>query len=273
MLKIENINKDELSILNFKLQKDYDKLLKKLPKKQLNEKQELVVESLTLGNEKNDRVIMGSLAVPGIPFAIGVVKAAAGLVALIPSMGGAPTEEAVTFFEKAANFGHNTFGSGISTISSAVPLLAVPAGVVALSVSMNIYKKIQNKRIKDAQYTNAVVNLIDDVIAKKEDPSLEFINKFIGRVDLSENDQQVNLGLLKYMAYYRYLLKEKQEGRATEEEVNEAFDYIVLYIKLAKDSNKVSDKFKNNRFVNLLIFDYDEKMKEEKELLNNERVK
>ena len=273
MLRTENINKEELSILSAKLQKDYDKLLKKLPKKELSEKQELVVESLTLGDKKNDRVLMGSLAVPGVPMAIGIVEAAAGLVALIPSMGGAPTEESVAFFEQANEFGHNAFNSGVSNIGNAVPLLIVPAGVAALSLSVNIYKKLKNKRIKEAQYTNAVVTLIDDIVDKKEDPTLEFINKFMGRVDLSENDPKANIGLLKYMAYYRYLLKEQQEGRADEEEVNTAFDYIVLYIKSIKDTDKVSEKFKNNRFVNLLIFDYDEKEKNEEEMLDSVKAR
>lgn len=263
MLRSEIDNIEELSILNAKLQKDYSKLLKKLPKKELTEKEEKIVESLTLGDKKNDRVIMGSLAIPAAPIAIGVGKAAVGLIALIPSLAGAPTEEAASFFDKARTFSENTVSSGASNIADGISLLAIPAGVVALSVSMRIYKNLKEKRINEAKYTNAVVKLIDDVLDKKEDPSLEFISKFIKKVDLSGNDSKTNLNLLKYMAYYRYMLKQQQEGNATYEEVEEAYNYIILYLKTIKETDKVTENFKNNRLVNILIMDFDEKYNNE----------
>ena len=263
MLKSEMDNIEELSILSAKLQKDYSKLVKKLPKKELTEKEEKVVESLTLGDKKNDRVIMGSLAVPLAPIALGIGKATVGLIALIPSLAGAPTEEAASFFDKARAFSENTVSSGAANIASGVSLLAIPAGVVALSVSMRIYKNLKEKRINEAKYTNAVVNLIDDVLDKKEDPTIEFASKFIKRVDLSGNDSKTNIDLLKYLAYYRYMLKQQQEGNAKDEDVEEAYNYIVLYLKTIKDTDKVSENFRNNRFINLLIMNFDEKYRSE----------
>lgn len=263
MLRTENVNKEILNILNAKIQRDYDKLLKKMPNKESNETKEKIIEGLTLGNDRNDKVIFGSLAVPTIPIAIGVGKSIIGMITLLPSITGAPNEESVAFFEKAREFSENTLQSGVNDISKGAALFALPAGIAAISLSMRIYKNIKKNREDKLVRNGEMIKLIDDILAQKEDPTLEFAYKFLKRVDLSENDGKLNLGILDYMTYYRYVQQLYSLGKASQEDVEKAYDNMIIYFKIIKNNPKCSQKFKNNRFLNILISEYDEKMEEE----------
>ena len=269
MLRTENNNLEILAILNGKLQRDYDKLYKKLPKKELSENQQKVLDSMTLGNPKNDKVIGVSLAVASVPSVIGLGEALVGMVSLLPSTEQAPTPESVSFFEAAKTFGENAVSGGIDKIISSVPLFILPASVAAISLSTRIYRQLVTKRVNKMNYTGATVQLIDDLIDRKEDdPTLEFASTFMKRVDLTENDPKINLEILKYMTYYRYMLQQQELGKATEEEVEEAYKTLIICLNHVKSLDGTSQHYKNNRFLNLLINNYEEMEmgKEEQEI-------
>lgn len=262
MRQTENINKEELSLIGAKLQKDYDKLLKKSPNK--TKVSQKVVDGLTIGTRENEKVFLTSLVAPGVPFALGVSKALIGTVALIPSItSGAPNIDAVPFFEEAANYGRNMLNSSQDNLTTMIPLLMIPAGVAAISMSMKIYEMISKKRENKKYENNQVVKLIDDVIAGKEDKSLEFAYKFFKRVDLSKIDPKSKLELLKYITYYRYMLQKEEKNEVTKEDAEEAYDQMIQYFKYLKESKNCSEEFKTNRFIRILIDEYDEKIRVE----------
>ena len=263
MLRTENNNLAFLDVLNGKLQRDYDKLYNKLPKKELTDNQQKVLDSMTLGNPKNDKVIEASLVVPLVPTTIGLGEALVGLVSLIPSAVQTPTQEAVSFFDSAKTFGMNAFNGGVDKIAGNVPLFILPASVAAISLSVRIYRKLVTKKVEKMNFTGATVKLIDDLLDKKDDPTLQFASTFIKRVDLTGNDPKINLYILKYMTYYRYMLQQQELGKVEEEDVKNAYDLLISCLKQAKSSPNVSQQYKNNRYLNLLISNYEDMEKEQ----------
>lgn len=269
MVRIENDNKEALSLISAKLQKNYDKLLKKLSKTNIPEDKEKIADALTLGNDKNDRVIFGSLVASGLPVAYGLGKALVGLVSLVPSLSQPPSEEAVQFFQEAKDFSQNMLNSGGETIQKGLPLLLIPVGVTAVSISVKLYRNMIEKRENEAKYDNAIVNMIDDILDNKDDPNLEFAKKFFKRVDLSKNSKEANINILKYLAYYRYMLEQKASFKIDQDAVDEVYEQMVTYFKNLTETDKVSEEFKKSRFLNILIFDNDEKIN--KEIILGER--
>ena len=66
-------NDATMSVLHGKLVRDYEKLVQKMPKKQLTEGQEKMMDRFTFGEDRNDRMLAGSLAAPFIPVALGAI--------------------------------------------------------------------------------------------------------------------------------------------------------------------------------------------------------
>ena len=259
MIRTQKNNEEILNLLNVKLQRDYSKLMRGVPKKDFTDGQEQKLDYLTWGNDKNNLVVGGSLVVPLVPFALGVGKALIGLITLAPSMTQNVPEEAVSFFESAKEFSVNSIGSGFNSISGSIPLFALPAAVSAISLSTKVYRNFVDKKKNKAYFTNEMIKLIDDVIEQKDDPSLEFAKKFFSRVDLSLNDPKLNVEILKYLTYHRVVLEMYQDGKVNEQEVENAYDRMILFFKVAKRKDGVSQNFKNSRFLNILIQKNDEK--------------
>ena len=259
MLRTVDNNEEVLNNINFKLEKDYSKLT---TKKQ-SETTEKVVDALTLGTDSNGRLIGGTLGLTSVPLAVGVASAVAGMVSLAPMVLEPMSEEKSALLSGFKQFGEGAIEFGFNTMQESLPLLLVPVGVAAISLSVKLYKSLKDKKEVKKEWTGATIELIDDLLQKKEDPTLEFASTFMRKVDLSENDQKENLGLLKYIAYHRAALQAHQKGNVDYETVHTAYSYIMYYLEEMKYSDAVSEKFKNNRFVNILLDDFKEEKKKE----------
>ena len=119
-----------------------------------------------------------------------------------------------------------------------------------------IAEKVDKKTFPTIANNREILKLIDDLSENKDDATLEFPKIFLKRVDLRDNSQKFNIELFGYFAYYRYCLKQVEEGKMTEEDVNKSFEDIVYFLEDAKHKLGVSKNFKNNRFVNMLINEY-----------------
>ena len=256
-------NDATMSVLQGKLVRDYNKLLQKMPKKQLTEGQERMMDRFTFGEDRNDRMIAGSLTVPFLPVAIGLGEIAIGMVALIPSATQPIPGEAVSFFESARAFSVNILGSGFNTMEKAVPLLILPATVTAISVAVSIYRSLKNRKENKLNYMGSLINFMDDVLAKKEDPTLDFTYTFLGKVDLSQNSQDVNLGIVYYLAYYRKMLEQHELGNVSDVDLDMAYDSMIEYFAELKNYPGASQKYKNSRYLNILIMDLEDRRKAE----------
>ena len=263
MLHVENSNRDILNFLSAKLEIDNQYLFKSLPKKDKNGGPGFITDSLTLGTERNEKVLIGSLAPAGGFITVGLGKVLLGLVSFAPAAGEAHGTEVVRFFENARNFGEATVNSGYSNLETGVYLLAIPAGVTAISLSVKLYRMLVDNKKQKIANNNLVIKLIDDILEQKEnDPSLDFATTFFKKVDLSENKEKANLKLLEHLAFHRTLLMLKEQGKVSDEDVSEEYFNMMKYIKEMKESKNASENFKHNRYLGILIDEYDEKLKE-----------
>ena len=223
MLHVENNNRDILNFLSAKLEIDNQYLFKSLPKKDKNGGPGIITDSLTLGTERNEKVLIGSLAPAGGFITVGLGKVLLGLVSFAPAAGEAHGTEVVKFFENARNFGEATAAAK----SAELPDDSPGCGFL-----------------------------------QENDPSLDFATTFFKKVDLSENKEKANLKLLEHLAFHRTLLMLKEQGKVSDEDVSEEYFNMMKYIKEMKESKNASENFKHNRYLGILIDEYDEKLKE-----------
>ena len=54
----------------------------------------------------------------------------------------------------------------------------------------------------------------------------------------------------------------KEQGKVSDEDVSEEYFNMMKYIKEMKESKNASENFKHNRYLGILIDEYDEKLKE-----------
>lgn len=260
MLRVRNENLEMMEFVNAKLQKDNEKLFKKLPQAPL-EVVKVASDKYTLFTEENNELLVKSAIPSCVAFAVGVLKTIVGGVAYLPATATPPNEEAAAFFEQARNFGESAFNSGGTYFLIGGVLLALPAGIAAISLSNKINRMLVEKKVAKINNNNEVITLIDDLIENKEDPSLEFANNLVKKVELSGNDSKVNIQLLKLLAYHRNMVKLQLEEKVSKEEVEAAYDNIIEYLKQIYELPSTSQNFKSSRYLKIIINEYDEKIK------------
>ncbi len=252
-------NNETIQLLKAKLVKKTKKLENVvdwfLDKDEVNKS---VGESFTLGTPDNKKMLSVSALLPAVPIAIGLGSALVGLVVLFPLLGGPGVNEAEQqFLKDVTNTGANLMQFGAGSLSLGAKLSTIPIGLTALSVPKKLFSLLTeevDKKLHPTVIENKyVIALINDVLAKKDDPSLNFPKYFLKRVDIRHNSEKINIDLLKHLAYYRYCIKGVQKGKLQEEDVRDAYKLFVEFLKNAKSSFWVSKEFKENRFVNLLI--------------------
>ena len=265
MLRVENANKEVIAILQGKIERDNEKLFKKIPQKEQTEEERILIDSMTLGTNKNRGVLIASAAPSGGLFAVGIIQAIVGAVSYLPTLENPAGEEALRFFEEAKEFGLQTMQQGMSSLKTGAILLAIPIGVSAISLSTKIHQSLIKKRKITVNNNNVIVELIDDLLepANEEDNTISFAQKFIKRVDLSQNTDKVNLEILKYLACHRSMLVLKEQGKASDEDVENIYNKMMAFLKEIKDTKDTSDSFKHNRYLNILIDEYTENNKAE----------
>ena len=191
MLRVENNNKEVLEFVSAKLQRDNSKLFSKIPQKERTEVMEKIVDGMTLGTDRNRKVLEISVVPSGAFVAVGLLQSIAGLISYIPTIEQPHGEEAIRFFEQARNFGESTMRNGASNFSTGIVLLAIPAGVEVISFATRIHRFLIDARKTEIKNNNVVIELIDDLLdpSEEEDKTLEFASKFVKKVDLSENSK------------------------------------------------------------------------------------
>ena len=255
MLKSQENNIEVLNFLNAKLVKNYSKLSKKTSKYEDRNENE-VLNALEFGTKENNRVLATSFGVFGAPTALGISSALIGVISLIPTVNPAIDSN---ISQKLGMFGENAVLFGSATADKYISLLAIPVGVTAVSLSVKLYEMLKEKKINKKNDYVALISFINDVLDNKDDDTLDFSKHFFKRVDLSSNDPETNMNLVVYLAYHRMLLNEYKQGNVSEDEVDQAYSNIILYLEQLRDDKKESNNMKNNRFVNLLIDEYHEK--------------
>lgn len=254
MHKLQENNKEVLDFLNAKLVKDYSKLSKKT---HLSSAKEEALDSLSLGTDTNKIVIYSGFGVFVAPFVTGLSIATTGMVSLFPYIDQKLTSNITQGAIEMEKFGEAAMKLGFDVMQQSLPLFAVPAGVVALSVSAKIYQMIRENKISKNKSNYALINFINDVLDDKDDETLEFSKNFFKRVDLSQINPKDNMLLVKYLAYHRYILKQYELGNVTIEYVDDAYKNIIIYLEQLQKKDDYN--LKNNRFVNLLLDEYHEK--------------
>ena len=259
MLRREYRNAETIKYLQGKLVKKTDKLVKVtdwfLDKDVAGG---TVGETLTLGTKENKKALIGTSVVPLAPLAVGVGALALGMLVIFPLIGGPGIgEQEQMFLRGVHDTGEKIFNFAGNSLSLGAKLSALPLGIAALSVPKRIFRlladKVDEKTYPHIANNQNIISLIDDILAKKDDPSLNFPALFLKRVDIRNNSEKINIELLGHLAYYRYCVKGVQEGRMKEEDVKDAYDNFVLFLSETKKSFWASKEFKQNRFVNLLI--------------------
>jgi len=253
MLKSQENNEDVLNFLNAKLVKDYEKLSKKTGKN------DEVLNTLELGTEQNKYLIGTGVGVFATPFAVGLSSVLVGMAALIPSADQMLNPSYRQAALEMGQFGDKAIKLGYEVASKSLPLIMVPVGVISLSVSAKLYKMLKDNKKKKNSINYMMINYIDDILENKDDDTLEFSKKIFKRVDLSCLSPKENLKLIMYLAYHRTMLKQYKLKNVTDEEVDEAYQNIIIYLEKLCDKKRETNNLKNNRFVNLLIDDYHEK--------------
>ncbi len=264
MLRIENNNREVLDFINAKLIKDNSKLFKKLPKNEQSESKEKIVNGMTLGTDNNKKVLIASAIPSGGLFAVGIVQALLGLVACLPTIEQPQGEEAIAFFEKARNYGESKLYAGVHSMGTGIALLALPVGISVISLSTKIYQNLIRKRKQTINNNNIIIDLIDDLIepSVENDKTIEFASRFIKKVDLSENKPKMNLEIIKYLAYYRSMLILQEQGDADSKDVENAYEILMGFLKSTLESQEVSDNYKHNRYLNIIISEYEDNKNE-----------
>lgn len=271
MYKYRSVHNDELlEKMQFSLKRRSDRL------QPVNDFLERVDElggkhndALTIGTDENNRTIAGSVFIPAAPFAIGVVAATIGLIAMVPQLGAdanALSEAEMNFMNQARTTGESLLSFSVNTMGLSFKLAAIPATVAALSIPKKIARVLSQKTYSTLTEEKNIVQLIDDIVNDVEDPSIEFPKKFLYRVDLSENSNSFNKELLGCLAYYRYCFQKEQNGENKNDELNASFTDIIHFLDNSKYRlTGVSKKFKENKFVNELLNEFMSKEELQKE--------
>ncbi len=257
----EDRNADTIKYLQAKLVKKTDKLEKVTD--WFLDKDEIggtVGEALTLGTEENIKTLTAASAVPIAPLAVGVGSLVLGMIVIFPLLGGPATgEQEQMFLQSVENAGGKLFEFTGKSLSLSAKLAALPLGVAAISVPKKIFRlladKVDEKTYPQITNNQNIIELIDDILAKKDDPTLVFPATFLKRVDIRRNSEKVNIELLGHLAYLRHCVNGVKEGTKTEDDVRDAFESIVAFLEKAKGSFWFSKEFKQNRFVKLLAED------------------
>ena len=265
MLRVENNNKEVLEFVSAKLQRDNSKLFSKIPQKEKTEVMEKIVDGMTLGTDRNRKVLEISAVPSGAFVVVGLLQSIAGLISYIPTIEQPHGEEAIRFFERARNFGESAMRNGASNFSTGLVLLAIPAGVEVISFATRIHRFLVDARKTKIKNNNVVVQLIDDLLepSEEEDKTLEFASKFIKKVDISGNSKKMNLEILKYLAYYRGVLRQKETGEKEQKDVDFAYDVLMTFLKETKQSKEASEDYKHSRYLNILINEYEDQKQDD----------
>ena len=262
MLRVENNNKEVLAILHGKLQRDNEKLFKKIPEKDKTKEPGVIADAFTFDSDRNKKLMMISVAPSAGFIAVGLLQTVIGLVSFIPSLDQPQLNETVRMFTETKKFAESTVQYGATNVTRGFIMLALPVGIAAISISPRIHQELINKRKIKINDNNVIVQLIDDLLEpqEKDDKTIEFASKFIKKVDISGNSLKTNLEIVKYLAFYRGILYQKEQGKLTDEEVEQAYDAMMAFLKSTTTSKETSEDYKHNRYLNILINEYDEKM-------------
>lgn len=214
-------------------------------------------ESLTLGTEQNKKVLTGASLIPAAPLAVGVGALATGLVVSLPLLAPAVNASEEAFLQSVSTTGGNIVNFAWGSLGLSLKLAAIPLGIAAISIPKKLFRyladKVDKKTYPELTNNEKVISLIDDVLKKKDDPTLKLPALFLKRVDLRENNERFNIDLLGHLAYYRHCLQALETGEKTEADVTEAYETFVNFLEKSKNTLGASKNFKNNRFVNMLI--------------------
>ena len=260
MLKLGEENNEILNLLNAKLVKDYSKISKKVNKPSKNEK---LLNALEYGTDDNRYLIGTSAAMFGFPLAIGLSSAVLGMISLVPLADQTVMSNVTQAAIDLEKFGEKAILFGGELATRSLPLIAIPIGVTSLSLSVKLYQMLKENKKEKNKFNYAMINFINDVLDDKDDETLDLSKKIFKRVDLSSLTPKENIKLIKYLTYHRMLLKQYEMGNINEEDIDEAYGYIILYLEKLRNSKNANNNLKNNRFVNLLIYDYHKKEYEE----------
>lgn len=260
MQKIEEKNSDVLLFLNAKLIKDYSKLGKG---KNVSKEKEEVLKTLEYGTEENKYLLDAGLGVFVLPFAIGASSFVLGMVSLVPIADQTITSSVTQGALEIGQFGEKAMMFGMDVMGKSLPLIAVPASITALSLSVKLYQMLKEEKSKKNKANYAMINFIDDILTNKDDDTLVFAKKVFKRVDLSTISPKNNLKLIKNLAYHRALLKQYELGNISQEEVDDAYDNIIVLLEQLRDEKHSKNDLQKNRFVSLLIDDYHKRKYEE----------
>lgn len=255
-------NVEQIKNVQYKVSNEFKRL--SMTSKWLEEKDEIggkVGEYATLGTNDNKNLLVKSSLLPVAPLAFGIVTATVGLVAMLPMLGGGPagpSEE--QFFKDISNFGTGALGLSYDSLLLSLKLALVPLGITVLSIPKKLLRTIKEKYNNFTNpfivYDESILELIEDILNEKNDPTLEFPKTFLRRVNISNCSTRFNRRLFELLTYYRFCLQEIEENNMNEMDAKEAFDDIVSFLKEAKNKPYVPIEFKNNRFVNLLVDEF-----------------
>ncbi len=262
-------NLEMLQNVTFKLQKRIDKF--DSVNDTFDKIDEFGGDTITLGTKSNNKALIASSAIPAAPLAIGVGALVVGLVILVPAAFGVDPSmsqaqiDAVAQMEQAGgsvlNFAGDAFGVGIK-------LLGIPATVAAISIPKKIARILADKyNLKNEPIiieAEKLVEMINDVINEKEDPSLEIPRKILTKVDLRENSEKFNMDLLKHLAYYRQCYLDEQAGKNKGDELEQAFQELIDFLEDSLHRHiGVSKKYKDNPVIIEMVENfYQEKVDE-----------
>ncbi len=260
MAKLEE-NDELLKYIKCKLVKNNAKIEKVA--NWFDDKDELggeIGEALTIGTEENTKVLTLSSIIPGAAFAIGLASALVGLFVIAPSTFEPVNEAERMAFPLIKDAGNKILSFSASSFDVGIKSAIAPLGISAISLPKYLIRVLADKFYEKTDpiviENEKVVELIDDFMADKDDPSIEFFKVFLKRVNLSDNKEKFNLELLKNFAYFRNLVQSYEKRKIEEKEVIHQFLYIIEFLRDAMDSNEVSRSFKRNRFLRVLVNDY-----------------
>ncbi len=258
----EERNNDLLKYLQYKLVKQNNKIEKITD--WFNDKDEIgetVGETLTLGTEENLKTIAATSVIPAAGVAIGIASAFIGAMVVLPTAFDPVNEKEIEAFKELTTVGEQIFNFSTSSFAIGVKSALIPLGITTISIPKKIFRyvtdKINEKTEPITVENQKIVELIDDFTNNKDDQSLAFFKTFAKRVDLKDNSDEFNLELLKHFAYFRSCVQAFEKKEIDEHEVMRSFLSIIHFLQDTIDSKKVADSFKNNRFLKLLIEDYD----------------
>ena len=259
MLRDER-NNELMAYLRYKLVRSNDKVDKIVNWFEDKDDNSKVGESVTLGTKENLKVLGVSAIVPGGAAAVGLGSLLAGILVVLPLIGGPPLNEAeAQAYEQLTSIGENVMNFSMDAFNFAIKTSLIPLGVSAISLPKRLFRfigEIYEEKTEPSYVENEkVIELINDIISKKDDTSLTFAKTLLKRVSLKENSDKFNMELLKNLAYHRFCIQSLETHRRTEKDVAEAFTGIINQLQDAKKSFGVSSEFKNNRFINLLLED------------------